>query len=33
MVLQEQIGVRSGAVVEGLRYKPECRGIDSDGVI
>jgi hypothetical protein len=22
-------GVRVGAVVEALRYKPECRGIDS----
>jgi hypothetical protein len=25
----EQPGVRSGAVVEALRYKPEGRGIDS----
>jgi hypothetical protein len=28
-VCDMQFGVRGGAVVEALRYKAECRGIDS----
>jgi hypothetical protein len=27
--IQNKIGVRGGAVVEALRYKPEGRGFDS----